>query len=192
MNWKATWNQIDARIARALGRVQAARRMVLSAVNGTTRVPELDGEGWADQPLPGLEYFQHFGFRSVPPVGAEAIALQIGGAGGHLVVVACADRATAPVDMGVGDAAIFSSIGARVLVRADGSIDITTPSGGAVQLDAAGQVLLNAGVVGVARLGDTVSFTGTAVVASGSSAGTWPVTGTGTITSASATVKAGG
>lgn len=198
MNWTSIWREVDNRIARRLAQSSIVRRMVLEAVTATTFVPEVAGEGLAGEQLDGVELFQHFGFRSIPPVGSEAIALRVGGAGGHLVVVATAGRPTVPTDLVDGDSTLYSSTGARVDTKADGTVAITAAL--------AGLVNLNGGTAGVARLGDSVSITldsatMTTLAASLITAGLVmpgtpvaapvPVTASGTITTGSATVVCG-
>lgn len=177
MDWTSIWQQVDARIERASARLRFAVRAVVIAADPTSKLPGLSMEVLAGELLPTIELFQHAGFKSVPVPGAEAIVLQVGGRGGHYVVVATADRATAPSGLVAGDACIYGLTGAKVLVKADGSVEISTPVGGSIALDVLGNVTLNGGLMGVARVGDTVTVD--------------PSTHQGTITGGSATVKAG-
>lgn len=189
MDWNEIWRQIEARIERATGRLRFAVRAVVLAADPSTALPQLNIEALANERLPA-ELFQHYGFKSVPPTSAEAIAVQVGGRGGHYVVIATGDRSTAPSGLVSGDSCIYAATGARVTAKADGTIEISTPSGGTISMDASGKINLNAGTKGVARVGDSVTITGTCTVNPGTHSGT--ITATGIIAAGSATVKAGG
>lgn len=139
MDWNHILQTIDARIERAVSRVRLAQKAVLSAVTATTKAPECDAELLADERIPGMELYQQAGFRSIPIVGAEAIVIQVGGRGGHRVVIATADRANAPTDLVAGEVAIYSTGGAKVVCKLDGS------------------VVINDGTQGVARTTDSCS-----------------------------------
>ena len=71
------------------------------------------------------EHFEGFGLASVPPVNTEAVVLQIAG---HQVVVATQDR-NRPDDLAEGEVCLYSPGGARVVCRADGSIELAPAAG---------------------------------------------------------------
>jgi len=123
------------------------RRVAIAASQGGAwalegyLVPDLRGgggfstEGEGDEPA---EAFQGIGIYARPAPGdnAEAIALQVGGEADHPVLAAMRNEAArqryleAFDELGEGELAVFNSAGsARVLVRADGTIEITAASG---------------------------------------------------------------
>lgn len=86
------------------------------------------------------EVFSGVGFYARPPADGkpEAIAVFVGG-GGAPIVVATRDEATRQAvfklagELGAGDAAMFSPA-AVVIARANGTVEIRTPSGSAAPL----------------------------------------------------------
>lgn len=142
--------------------------------------------GRAGEVMPDVEVAQHFGFASVMPPGTEVVTVSIGGAPGHRVIVGEIDRTYRPTTtLLMGESAIYAQSGAQVTCKADGSVEVASVSGTKVTVTAAGQVLLDGGGAAVARVGDTVAISG--VDSTGG-----PFSATGTITSGSTTVQAGG
>lgn len=80
----------------------------------------LDGEVVSD-----AERFQDYGFTSVPIEGAEAVVLFPNGDRAHPLVVAVDDRRVRPIDLQASEVALYSQNGQRVLLKADGSVEIT-------------------------------------------------------------------
>lgn len=167
------WRLLDGRIGRAVSRIASPLRGVLGTVSADGKGLVARYSARAGEELSDVELAQHFGWRSVAPSGLEAVAVPIGGSSAHLVIIGEIDRTTTPPSLIAGEAAIYSSGGATVIVRSDGSVEI---SGSSIKLNGPGQA--------VARFGDTVSVSGTM--------GGAPFSATGTITSGSSTVQAGG
>jgi len=130
------WRELDARIQRQVRRRAAPVRAVLSNVSAAAKGLLTTLEARAGETVDQVEIAQHFGFRSVAPAGLEAVAIPIGGSSAHLVVVGEIDRSTTPPTLVVGEAALYSTGGAKVVAKADGS------------------VVINDGAAGVARVGD--------------------------------------
>lgn len=170
----AFWRRLDVRISQHLRRIARPLRGVLGAVSGSEKGLLARLSGRADEELSSVELAQHFGFRSLAPSGVEAVAIPIGGAGSHLVIVGEIDRGTTPPSLLAGEVAIYSSGGAVVMLLADGSVEI---SGTMVKLNGPGP--------GVARIGDSVTVTGKDSI-------NGDIVATGIIASGSATVQAGG
>jgi phage baseplate assembly protein V len=108
-----------------------------------------------DETRAGVERFQEYGFTSVPLPGSEAVVLFVGGHRDHGLVVAVDDRRYRMKDLQPGDVALYNAAGAFVLLKADGSIEVTAKAGS--------DVVLNGGLLNVARVTDT--------------AGPWPIVG---------------
>lgn len=81
----------------------------------------------ADSLRDSVERFQEYGFSGVPSVGAEAIALLVGGDGDHPVVIVVEDRSCRPTGMSEGEVCVYTKQNAkRVYCKKDGSIEIGT------------------------------------------------------------------
>ena len=75
------------------GRVQMmVGRAVLAAVNDDATLQTLQIELASDEAQDGVEHFQPYGLAYKPQVGAEAIAMAVGGLRSHAVVLTVTDR----------------------------------------------------------------------------------------------------
>lgn len=167
-----------------------SRGTLSKAVNDDTKLQSAQVRG-LDGADDAVERFQQYGLTSVPNAGAEVIVVNVGGASDHQVIVACDDRRYRLRGLQSGEVALYDDQEQVVILSRDG-VEIRTPH----------EIRLGEGATaGVGRLGDEVKVTIPAntfveVVTGGSGApavGTLnadPVTVTGTITSASARVKA--
>lgn len=75
-------------------------------------------------PLDGCEHFQPYGFTSVPPEGAEAIVIFVGGRRDHPLVIAVGDRRTRMKGMAAGEPAMYTDEGDYIIIRRGGAIEI--------------------------------------------------------------------
>lgn len=138
----AFWARLDSRIQRQVRRIARPLRGVLQAnVDGSKKGLLTHVCARADDVLSDIEYAQHFGFRSIAPKGLEVVLIPISGSSAHLVAVATIDRATSPPSLVAGESALYSTGGATVVVRVDGSVE------------------LNGTSAAVARVGDSVQVT---------------------------------
>lgn len=152
------WQRLDRRIARGVARIARPVRATLSSLDAAQRLGIAGLSARADESPSDVELGQHFGFASAPPAGLEVVAVPIGGSSAHLVVVAELDRSHRPTDLEAGETCIYNgTTGVQVRLKPGGSIELVTPSGGKVEIDATGAVVLNEGAMGVARVGDTVN-----------------------------------
>jgi phage baseplate assembly protein V len=113
-----------------------ARRVALLASRGVVRLSddahklqELQVGLLKGETRGPLERFGEFGWTSRPPVGSEVVALFFGGSRDHGVVVAVEDRNTRPQGLQEGEALAYNAFGVRILLKADGAIEITAPGG---------------------------------------------------------------
>lgn len=110
--------QIANLVSRAVvGRVDDSahmQRLQVSVLDGETR------EG---------ERVQQYGFTSVPLEGAEAVVLFVGGRRDHALTVAVDDRRHRVTGLAAGEVVVYSDSGSRVLLKANGDIEITPDSG---------------------------------------------------------------
>lgn len=112
-----------------------------------------------------VERFQNYGFTSVPLEGAEAVVLSVGGHRDHCLVVAMDDRRYRLRDLEPGEVAVFHKDGAKVHLKADGSVELTSKDGAKLYLQADGtvaatpksgsDVVLAEGTAKVVRVGDS-------------------------------------
>lgn len=75
-----------------------------------------------------MERFQNYGFTSRPQDGAEAIALAVGGARGHLVAIAVDDRRYRMQNLKNGEVAIYTDEGDYIHFKRDGVIEVVAGS----------------------------------------------------------------
>lgn len=138
----AFWRLVDARLTSRIRRLGQPVRGVLASVNAAGKGLLAQFTARADETVDGVELAQHFGFRSVAPKGLEVIAVPIGGSSAHLVILGEIDRSTTPPSLTAGEAALYSSGGATVIVRADGSVEI---SGTTIKLNGPGPAAARVG-----------------------------------------------
>lgn len=127
--------------------VGMVRRVVVRAVKAS-RLAQLEGlvgaygETEADEGV----WFPGLGFRAIPPAGAnlEGVAVQVGGASNHTVVVSVHDSSTAvPGGDPVADETIVFNSTAFIKIDKDGNITLRAKAGGTVSIDdGAGAVAL--------------------------------------------------
>lgn len=102
-----------------------AQRGVVRASNDATKAQTLEVAVLARETLQEVERFAHFGLTTRPPIGAEVIVLCLGGGRDHPVVVADEDRRARPAgELAEGETCIYATGGARIVLRADGSVEV--------------------------------------------------------------------
>jgi phage baseplate assembly protein V len=102
-------------------------RAVVSRVDDSSELQELQLDILAGETRSGLERFQNYGFSSVPLSGSEAVALFVGGHRDHGLVVAVDDRRYRPTGLEAGEVAVYHHGGAQILLKNDGSVEINAP-----------------------------------------------------------------
>lgn len=119
---------------------QVARNLVQVSQATRTTVNGVDegGAGWpTSEPATDRNprRFQHFGFRSRPPVGTPWVQLLVGQGGAAEVVVAEDDPNAGPQDLASGEVALFSIGNSKaILVDKDGNVVVAVPVGKLVQV----------------------------------------------------------
>lgn len=117
-------NRIDARIARAFGRVRLAFRAVLTALDTKPGVQLAQAGGLSGEKLQASELFQHFGFTSAPPAGTQCIVLPLGGKTAHSVIVATEAGAYRIDGLKSGEVAVYNQSGAKIVLKEGKVIEI--------------------------------------------------------------------
>lgn len=117
-------------------------RGVVKRTDDSPGIQEVQAELLADEVRDELENLQQFGFASNPDDGAECIVVFPGGDRSAGFVVATGDRRYR-VKVAKGEVALYDKTGSKVLLKANGDIELT-PSSGVVKvtgdLEATGDV----------------------------------------------------
>jgi phage baseplate assembly protein V len=100
-----------------------ADRAVVTMVTDSLQRQGLQLKVLADETADDVERFQNYGHTSVPPAGAEAIVLGIGGARAGLVAIAVEDKSVRPKDLEAGDNCLYHLEGHRIILRKDGLLE---------------------------------------------------------------------
>lgn len=92
----------------------------------------------------GLRVLQQYGIASVPAPNSEAVALFVGGSRDNGFIVATqGDSGDVPA-LKEGEVALFSKFGQTILLQEDGSVNMSTSSGGSIVIDGgSGNVTVN-------------------------------------------------
>lgn len=78
--------------------------------------------------LNDVEHFEPYGFSSRPLDGAEHVAVQVGAAPGHTVVLVVADRRYRIRGLEKGEVALADDQGLSIVLRRGGRIEVTAPT----------------------------------------------------------------
>lgn len=124
-------------LERLVWRVKSlALRCLVRSSDDARRALELSVDVLSGESLSRVERFAHYGFTSRPRPGAEAVVLCLGGNRDHPVVIAEEDRTQRPVGtLAEGEVLVYAAGGARVHLKADGSVVVTAPAGAVVDGD---------------------------------------------------------
>ncbi|MGP3146227.1 phage baseplate assembly protein V [Serratia bockelmannii] len=116
---------INRRIEKALSRVRLAFRARLTRITtaGGVQLAQLGGvEG---ETLQEAEVFQQYGVTSVPPDGAMAIVLPLGGCTSHGVVIATEHSQYRIKGLKPGEVAIYTDEGASIVLKKGKVVEVT-------------------------------------------------------------------
>ena len=116
-----------------------ARAVVTACEGKTVKIGLLAGESRED-----VDFFQQYGFSSRPKGSVGAVALFVGGSRDNGVVVACRGEGD---DMNIGlengEVAMHSPFGQKILLKKDGSVNITNGNGASIVIASSGKVTVN-------------------------------------------------
>lgn len=121
---------VQRRVANLVGRgvvrsTDDAKNMQLS------QVALLDGEVRDE-----IERFQQYGFTSNPKDGAEAVVLFVGGRRDHGLAIQVDDRRYRIKNLESGGVAVYNDSGAKIVLRANGDIEVTPKAGKKLKISA--------------------------------------------------------
>ncbi|MGK0706934.1 phage baseplate assembly protein V [Yokenella regensburgei] len=108
---------IDKRIRKAFSGLRQAFRGVLTRVTTTGGVQTAQVAGLAGETLEGVELFQQYGLTSVPPAGAMAVVLPLGGRTSHGIVIATEHSSYRLKALESGEVAIYTDEGASIVLK---------------------------------------------------------------------------
>ncbi|MFK3910878.1 phage baseplate assembly protein V [Enterobacter cancerogenus] len=108
---------MDKRIRKALSGIRLAFRGVLTRITTTGGVQTAQVAGLAPEGLEGIEMFQQYGFTTVPPEGAMAIVLPLGGRTSHGIVIATEHSSYRLQGLESGEVAIYTDEGASIVLK---------------------------------------------------------------------------
>jgi len=108
---------VDKRIRKALSGLRLAFRGVLTRITTKGGVQTAQVSGLAPEGLEGIEMFQQYGFTTVPPEGAMAIVLPLGGRTSHGIVIATEHSSYRLQGLESGEVAIYTDEGASIVLK---------------------------------------------------------------------------
>ena len=82
-------------------------RAVLRIVTDSSERQQLQIQTQIGDTNSDVDRWQNYGHTSVPPLGAEAITLSVGGSRSNLVVICAEDKSVRLKDLDVGDSALY-------------------------------------------------------------------------------------
>lgn len=141
-------------------------------VTATASVSDLESH-------PKVQVLEQYGFTSVPPAGSQGLMLCLGGDGAHPVLLGVGNPSTRLPGLGSGDAAMHVgsvATGARVVLRANGSIEIEPGPAAVVSVVPSGDIT---SPLAVARSTDPTIANTTDVASINTLIGAWNALATG-------------
>ncbi|HVJ29760.1 MAG TPA: phage baseplate assembly protein V [Gammaproteobacteria bacterium] len=104
-------------------------RAVIELVDDDKKLQLLQVGALTDETIDDAEHHQPYGFSSVPLAGAEAVVVFPNGDRSHPLVVSVSDRRYRPTGGQAGEVTIYNNAGARVILKADGTIEARSAGG---------------------------------------------------------------
>ena len=125
---------IEAQINRSMASARRwAARIVLQLLDQHFDVKSAGGVGAAaggqKESVRKAELWQHYGFSSRPPSGAELLAIMVGGEAGHTVCAADNHRPSRPEWLADGESILYNQGGLCVLCTNGQVVEIRTYAG---------------------------------------------------------------
>lgn len=103
-------------------------KALIKDVDDSGEIQLVKVEGFSGEIQDGLERIQEYGVSSNPPVDSEAVVAYMGSSRDHGVVIAT-DSGAYRVSSDSGEVVIHSQFGQTILLKNDGSVEITAPGG---------------------------------------------------------------
>lgn len=122
-------------------------RAVVRAVKDSTMAQELQVTALAGETLGRVERLGPYGLTFHPKPGAEAVLACVGGLREHAIAIAVEDRNFRPTGLAEGEVALWQpDNGVRIILRVDGSVEITGATAIAGDVEITGELTVSGGV----------------------------------------------
>jgi len=132
--------------------IAMVRSIIDSVVEGA--IKRISGKGMADESDTNREYFQHYGFTSIPLEGAEAILLR---QGNQLIVIASDDRRYR-LSVEEGEVALYTDEGDHIHMKRGNEMHVKT---GKLIVDFANEIQFGEGATdGIVQKKCVCAYTG--------------------------------
>ncbi len=109
-------------------------RGVVQLVDDSVKQQLIQIGALAGETIDATEHFQPYGLSSVPLPGAETVTIFPNGDRGHPLTVAVSDRRYRPTGGVAGEVTLHNHVSARLILKADGTVEIRSASGTATRL----------------------------------------------------------
>jgi phage baseplate assembly protein V len=100
-------------------------RGVVTSVDDSKKLQEMQCSSFADETLEGVEHFQPYGFTSVPLPEAEAVLIFPQGNRDHAVSVVVDDRRYRLKGLQGGEVALYTDEGDKIHIKRGGTIEVS-------------------------------------------------------------------
>lgn len=112
------------------GRVDAmVTRAVINLVNDRLKTQRVQLTILDDEVVNNVEHVQPYGLSFVPPAGAQAVALAIGGSRSYTVALCAEVPGERPQDANAREGGLYTSGQWRVFIGADGTVNLAAKEG---------------------------------------------------------------
>ena len=119
---------LHVRISNLIGRA------VVKATDDAKKVQELQVDLLDSETRDEVERFQEYGFSSVPLAGAEAVVVFVNGRRDHGLAIGVEDRRYRIINLSGGEVALYNNTGAKIVMKANGDIELTPKAGQQIKL----------------------------------------------------------
>lgn len=109
-------------------------RGVITLVDDSVKQQLLQFGGLSGETVDGAENFQPYGLSSVPLPGAENVTIYPNGDRSHPLTIAVSDRRYRPTGGTPGEVTLHNHVTARLVLKADGTVEIRSAGGTAIKL----------------------------------------------------------
>lgn len=152
-NFNRLLRPLSVRISNLIG------RGVVKSADDAQQVQELQVELLTDEVRDEVERFQEYGFTSVPRDGAEVVIAFVGGRRDQGFALGVEDRRYRIKNLSKGEVAVYNDTGAKIVMKANGDVEVTPKAGQKVRLSGDTVVAGDLQVTGTANVTDCVAGT---------------------------------
>lgn len=133
-------------------------RGVIKRVDDAKKVQELQVDLLDGETREEVERFQQYGLSSHPPVGSDCVVIFVGGRRDQGYCLAAEKQGTRIINLSEGEVALYNDTGAKVVMKANGDIEITPKAGQKLKISTSVEITGSLDVSGnVAADGDVTA-----------------------------------